>query len=226
MVLAVARGTRAGDAYSLGLTGWALAALTLGGLSGVLFSLFIGRDTESQRIFLAGLGAVIFASGIGIALGVSPLFVNSIVGVTVALTSTHAEVVTHTMDRMQHPLFVLIMLFAGAMWQPVSGWLWLLPLVYVLVRFAGRALFVPLFARALLDAPRVTLAHGMWSQGTLAVAVALNFSQQAPELARVALSIVLPGVLLSELFSHRLLRSVLVDSGESSDGPLLIEEGG
>lgn len=224
MVLAVARSTSTLDAHGLGLTEWALVALTLGGLCGVLFSLFIGRDTEPQRIFLAGVGVVIFASGIGTALGVSPLFVNAIMGLTVALTSTHAEAVTRAMERMQHPLFVLIMLFAGAMWQPVTGLLWLLPLLYVLVRFAARALFVPLFAHALLEPQRATLAHGMWSQGTLAVAVALNFSQRYPDLSKVALSIVLPGVLLSELFSHRLLRAVLVDSGESSDRPLVSED--
>jgi hypothetical protein len=110
------------------------------------------------------------------------------------------------------------------MWQPVSGWLWVLPGVYVLIRYASRLFFVPLFARALLDAPQVTLANGLWSQGTLAVAIAVNFSQRYPELSRVALTTVLLGVLLSELFSHRLLRAVLVDSGEVSDGRALREE--
>jgi hypothetical protein len=222
--LALARGTHSEGDYGVGLTQWALAALALGGLCGVLFSLFIGRDTEPQRVFLAGIGVVIFASGIGTALGVSPLFVNWVLGLTVAFTSTHAGLVVSAMERMQHPLFVLIMIFAGAMWQPVSGWLWVLPGVYVLIRYASRLFFVPLFARALLDAPQVTLANGLWSQGTLAVAIAVNFSQRYPELSRVALTTVLLGVLLSELFSHRLLRAVLVDSGEVSDGRALREE--
>jgi hypothetical protein len=222
--LALARSTGTSHLYGVGLTEWALAALALGGLCGVLFSLFIGRDTEPQRLFLAGVGVVIFASGIGTALGVSPLFVNWVVGLTVVFTSTHAAAVTTAMERMQHPLFVLIMIFAGAMWRPVSGNLWLLPVVYVAVRHVSRLSFVPLFARALLDPPQVTLANGLWSQGTLAVAIAVNFSQQFPELSRITLSTVLAGVLLSELFSHRLLRAVLIDSGESSDGPLVQKE--
>ncbi len=217
LVLAVGRSTSAVTAYGVGLTEWALAALALGGLCGVLFSLFIGREIDPQRVFLAGLGVVIFASGIGTALGVSPLFVNWIVGVTVALTSTHADAVASAMERMEHPLYVLIMIFAGAMWQPVVGWIWILPLVYVAARYLGRAFFVPLFARALLAPPRVSLAHGLWSQGTLAVAVAVNFSHRYPELASIALTTVLGGVLLNELLSHRLLRAVLIDSGESRD---------
>lgn len=224
LALALARSTGQTSAHGVGLTEWALAALSLGGLCGVLFSLFIGRDTESQRVFLAGVGVVIFASGIGTALGVSPLFVNWVVGLTVAFTSSHAAAVTAAMERMQHPLFVLIMIFAGAMWRPVSGTLWLLPVVYVVVRYVSRLSFVPVFTRALLDPPRVTLANGLWSQGTLAVAIVVNFSQRFPELSRIALTTVLSGVLLSELFSHRLLRAVLIDSGESSDGTLVQKE--
>jgi hypothetical protein len=224
LVLALVRGSSSTGVYGAGLTGWALFALALGGLCGVLFSLFIGRDTEPQRVFLAGIGVVIFASGIGTALGVSPLFVNWVVGLTVALTSTHAGLVATAMARMQHPLFVLIMIFAGAMWRPVSGALWLLPVIYVVVRYVSRLLFVPVFARALLEVPPVTLANGLWSQGTLAVAIAVNFSQRYPELSRVALTTVLLGVLLNELFSHRLLRALLVDSGEISDRPLVPEE--
>jgi hypothetical protein len=224
LVLALARGTSHDIVDGAGATEWALAALALGSLCGVLFSLFIGRDTEPQRVFLAGIGVVIFASGIGTALGVSPLFVNWILGLTVALTSTHAALVAQAMDRMQHPLYVLIMIFAGAMWRPVDGLIWLLPVVYVAVRYASRLLFVPLFARALLEVPPVTLANGLWSQGTLAVAIAVNFSQRYAELSRVALSTVLLGVLLSELFSHRLLRALLVDSGEVRDGPQVREE--
>jgi hypothetical protein len=222
VVLAVARGTTATGALGTDLTTWAVAASLLGASCGLLFSMFIGRESDPQRVFLAGVGAVIFASGIGAALGVSPLFVNWIVGVTVALTSAHAEAVAQAMERVQHPLFVLIMIFAGAMWEPVHGALWLLPGIYLLSRVLSRALFVPLFARALLTVPRVRLSNALWSQGTLAVAVAINFSQRYPELSRIALSTVLIGVLASELFSHRLLRAVLVDSGESSDEPYVL----
>lgn len=210
--LAVARGT----SFELGteLTYWAMAALALGALCGVLFSLFIGRESDPHRVFLAAVGAVTFASGVGNMLGVSPLFVNLVAGWTVARTSSHAGAVLHEMQRMSHPLFVMTMLLAGAMWVPVQGLLWVLPLVYVGVRVASRFALVTMFTQALLDSPP-RLHNGLWAQGTVAVAIALSVAQRFPEQASVVLSTVLVGVLVSELFSHRLLRSVLVDAGES-----------
>ena len=47
------------------------------------------------------------------------------------------------------------------------------------------------------------------------MAIALSVAQRFPERAPLVLTTVLVGVLASELFSHRLLRAVLVDSGES-----------
>ena len=140
------------SSYGLGagLTEWALLALSLGGVCGVLFSLFIGRESDPHRVFLAAVGAVTFASGIGNALGVSPLFVNLVAGWTVARTSAHAPQVLCEMQRMSHPLFVMTMLLAGAMWVPVTGWAWLLPLIYVVARAASRLVFVSMFAQALL----------------------------------------------------------------------------
>lgn len=213
MSLALARSSTGG--MGVGLTEWALIALSLGGVCGVLFSLFIGRETDPHRVFLAAVGAVTFASGIGSALGVSPLFVNLVAGWTVARTSTHAHAVRREMQRLSHPLFVMTMLLAGAMWEPVSGLLWLLPVGYVLVRVAARFIFVAAFGQALLDV-RGRLYNGLWSQGTVAAAIAVSVAQRFPERASVVLSTVLLGSLVSELFSHRLLRAVLVDAGENA----------
>lgn len=213
MALAMARSST--TSLGVGLTEWALIALSLGGICGVLFSLFIGRETDPHRVFLAAIGAVTFASGIGNALGVSPLFVNLVAGWTVARTSHHARAVQREMQRLSHPLFVMTMLLAGAMWVPVSGVLWLLPVGYVVVRVVSRYVFVTAFTQALLEA-RPRLYNGLWSQGTVAAAIAVSVAQRFPQHAATVLSTVLLGSLVSELFSHRLLRAVLVDAGESA----------
>jgi hypothetical protein len=216
LALALARSRSGG--LGLGLFEWGIVALGLGGVSGLLFSLFIGREQDPQRVFLAAVGGVIFASGVGTALDVSPLFINLVVGVTVALTSPHAAAVRNVMDRLSHPLFVLTMILAGAMWEPVSGWLWLLPAVYVVARLLLRALFVGMFGHSLLELPP-RLSRGLWAQGTAAVAIALDFAQRVPELSALVLSTVLIGALSCELFSHRLLSTLLIDVGEHELSP-------
>jgi hypothetical protein len=179
----------------------------------VLFSLFIGREENPSRVFLASVGGVIFATGAGTALGISPLFVNLVAGATVAITSPHAERVHGEMERLGHPLFVLTMLFAGAMWLPMHGLLWLLPLVYAVARILLRAAWLFMFGSALLELPP-RIARGLWAQGIASVAIALDFVQRLPEHTALVLSTVLAGTLLCELFSHRELRSLLLDIGE------------
>ncbi|MEZ4226579.1 MAG: hypothetical protein R3B13_36870 [Polyangiaceae bacterium] len=218
-VLATARATEAAGRFSMTVAEWELAAVGVGVVSGLLFGLFIGRESEPSRIFLATIGLVTFASGIGAALSISPLFVTMLAAVTVSVTSSHADRVREHVSRLQHALFVLLMIFAGALWDPVRGYAWLLPVGYVLVRFAVRRLATALCVKAFLEQPLLTrrLGNGLLSQGTLAVAIGVNFAQRFPEFASLILTTVLIGTILSDLFSTRMLRALLSDAGELGD---------
>lgn len=216
LVLAAARATSSAHDLGMAVHEWSLTAAGVGVVCGLLFSLFIGRETDTTRIFLATLGAVTFASGIGVAVGLSPLFVNLLAGVTVSMTSPHAGTLLRELDRLQHPLFVLLMIFAGAMWSPAPALAWLLPLVYVVLRVLARRLFTGVAARFAAHVPQHAsrLGNGLLSQGTVAVAIAVNFAQRYPQLASVVLTTVLAGALISDLWSTRALRSLLLDAGE------------
>jgi hypothetical protein len=218
-VLATARATEAAGRFSMTVAEWELAAIGVGVVSGLLFGLFIGKESEPSRIFLATIGLVTFASGVGAALSISPLFVTMLAAVTLSATSRHAERVRGHVNRLQHALFVLLMIFAGALWDPVTGWLWFLPLAYALVRFAARRVGTALCAKLFLEQPLLTrrLGNGLLSQGTLAVAIGVNFGQRFPEFASLILTTVLVGTILSDLFSTRMLRALLADAGELGD---------
>lgn len=215
-VLASARATDAAGRFSMTVTEWETAAVAFGLVCGLLFGLFIGRESERGRIFLATIGLVTFAAGIGAALGISPLFVCMLAAVTVSVTSSHSARVRDELVRLQHPLFVLVMIFAGTLWEPVSGWQWALPLGYVIVRYVARRFFTSTATRLFLEKPlRLRrLGNGLLFQGTLAVAIAVNFAQRFPDYGNVILTTVLLGVLASDLFSNRALTAVLTDAGE------------
>ncbi|MCU0690259.1 MAG: cation:proton antiporter [Polyangiaceae bacterium] len=214
---AMARATDAANRFGVGVGKWAVAAAGIGIVCGLLFSLFIGREKDATHIFLASVGAVIFASGVGSAIGISPLFVNLVAGVTVAITSPHAGRLRQELDRLQHPLFVLLMIFAGALWQPASGWVWTLPLVYLTTRFVARRVWTQAMAALLFPTPlrAARLGNGLLAQGTMAVAVGVDFSQRFPDYAPAVLTTVLCGTLVSDLWSARALRAVLLDAGET-----------
>ncbi|MCA9598730.1 MAG: hypothetical protein KC776_35710 [Myxococcales bacterium] len=226
VVLASARATDAASRYSMTVTEWVIASVAVGVVSGLLFGLFIGRESEPAKIFLATIGLVTFASGVGAALGISPLFVCLMAAVTVSLTSSHCAKVQGELDRLQHPLFVLVMIFAGTLWDPVRGWAWLFPALYVLVRFVGRRMATWLAVKLFLEDKLVTrrVGNGLLSQGTLAVAIGVNFAQRFPSFSSLILTTVLVGTLLSDLFSARALRALLADAGELGQEAPKVEE--
>ncbi len=212
IVLAVGRGESGYFIRALGGWGWVLGAIGLGLICGICFTLFIGHEKSTSRIFLATVGTVTFAAGVGSALGVSPLFVNLVAGMTVGGLSRHERVLSKELDRLQHPIFVLLLILTGAMWTPVSGSLWLFPLVYIVVRLlAGRALLHGL-TKGLTNINPERIGLGLLAQGTLAVAVAVDYSLQVPAHAPVVLTTVLLGTLVSDMAAGGVVRRVLVDA--------------
>jgi hypothetical protein len=214
LLLATTRAAAGSGSLSLSVWQWELAAVSGSVLCGLLFGWFIGRDHDPSRIFLASVGLVTFAAGAGAVLAVSPLFVNLVAGLTVAVSSAHAERLRRELERLQHVLFVLLMIFAGTMWSPVHGFLWLLPVCYVVARFVARRVLTGLLTRVLFSARAPRVGNAFLSQGILATAIAVDFSMRFPEWEPLVLTTVLLGTLLSELPSQRLTRSLLADVGE------------
>lgn len=216
-VLATVRATSAANPLGLSIAEWEMAAVGGSVICGLLFSLFLGNEQGQSKVFLATVGLVTFAAGAGSALGISPLFVNLLTGLTVAFTSAHCARLRKELDRLLHPLFVLLMIFAGALWSPPRDpWLWCLPIAYAAVRYLVRRATtratVLASGAASLSLPR--LGDGLMGQGTLAIAIAVEFSMRFPEDASLVLTIVLFGALLNDLWSRGALRALLANAGE------------
>lgn len=211
-------GARATEISSLALsvTEWEVAAIALGVISGLLFALFLGKESDESRIFLATTALVTFASGIGALAGVSPLFVNLFAGLTVSLSSPHSDALQNHLKKLLHPLFVLLMLFAGALFVPARLPVWSTVVLFVVARLGARRLAIGSLAGIMLVRPPRTrlFASGMWAPGSLAVAIAVSGSYRFPALTPVLTTTVLGGALICELFSHRALRRLLVDADE------------
>lgn len=214
LALAGDRAIEAADDYGLSLVEWALLISSAGGITGLLFMIFIGGAEDDVRLYLATLGVVIFSAGIGSALGVSPLFVNMIAGLTVAATSVHGDRLRTNLDQLRRPASILLLVFAGIAWRPVVGWLWLIPLAYLLTRIGMRLLAsrwaVATFVHG-VELRRV--GGGLIGQGSLAAAIALSYAQGHPESGTLVLSAVLVPMLITDLFAVRTLRGVLANAG-------------
>ena len=228
ITLAAARSGEGQARYGMGVTEWVVAAIGLGVLCGALFTLLIGRERDPMRMFLTSVGVVTFASGIGSALGVSPLFVNLLLGVTVAAASPHADELLREVTRLSQPVNVLVLVFAGALWSPAQGWQWFFPLAYIVVRYIALRVATPFVARHALEDPLRTerLGHALLGQGGIAVAIGVSVALRFEEHSAVVLTTVLASTLWSAIWSRDAVRSVLLDADDQTPGasPSNLEE--
>jgi Kef-type K+ transport system membrane component KefB len=214
IALAGDRAIHTADNYGLSLVEWSLLIGAAGAMTGLLFTIFIGGAEDDLRLYLVTIGVVIFAAGIGAALGISPLFVNLVAGLTVAATSAHGDRVRDNLDQLRRPVSVLLMVFAGIAWRPVIGWMWLIPVAYLVTRVGARLLASRWAVATFVHGVEFRrIGGGLIGQGTLAAAVALSYAQGHPDNGRLVLSAVLGPMLITDFFAVRTLRQVLANAG-------------
>jgi hypothetical protein len=216
LAMAGSRATTTAGTMGLTIVEWATLTILSGGFTGLLFSIFLGREDDPVRLSVAAVGVIVLAAGVGAALGVSPLFTNLFAGLTLAFTSTHAARLEDSLRPLRFPTTVLVLLLAGATWVPVTGWYWVLVPAYVLVRTLARLLFSRMAVSTFMGDGVAArgLGRALLGQGVLASAISLAFAQRFPELAAPVTSTILGGVLLTDLFAQRWLRRYLADAGE------------
>jgi hypothetical protein len=192
-------------------TEWAVINLAVGIASGVLFHLFLGPvshldESEGEsRLFVALAGAIVVASGASYYLNLSPIFTTLVLGFILANSGSSHRDVTRLLLATERPVYLALLLFAGAAWSPGTVDLLFVAPVFVLVRLAARFVGGRIAGEHVAppDLRTSQLARGLLSQGGLAVAIALNYSQVHPELdSRLLLTATLLSVLLFEMVAN------------------------
>lgn len=213
--LALARAAEGGAVLGLTPVEWILAAIAVGVGCGLIFHLFIGRWGGDQRTFLATVAVLTFASGMAAGMDISPLLVGLLAGGTVSAVSREAESLAESLEVLEAPAFIAILVFAGAMWDPPS----VVGLGVVAVALLARPVVLRLGGWA---TPRLVgglprghrLGHALLPQGALGIAIAVNFRQVAPEPGALVLTAAMASLVLFDLLGYAAVRRVLADAGE------------
>lgn len=195
-------------------TEWAVVSIGLGVTLGILFTPFLGEDDSENGRFLAMVGIIVLASGAAYFLDLSPLLVNLCLGAVLVNTAKTGRQIHATLERTKRPMGLVLLVFAGALWRPVD------PVAaacvsaaYIFLRVAGKAIgtWLASFGSSHRpDAYRALIAHGEVSVA-MAVSFRLVFEGPAVDLAYTA---ILASVVVNDLFAPRLLRGLLVDTGD------------
>jgi len=193
-------------------TEWAVINAAVGVASGVLFHLFLGprghldESAGSSRLFVALAGAIVVASGASYYLNLSPIYTNLLLGFILANSGSAHQDVTRLLLATERPVYLALLIFAGAAWSPTSPELLFIAPLFVVVRliarFTGGYVAGGLVAPPELRTPR--LGRALLAQGGIAVALAVNYTQVRPDLnPDLILTATLVSVLLFEIVASR-----------------------
>lgn len=194
-------------------TEWAVICFGIGGFGGALFHLFLGRERNPDRLFIALTGAITLASGAAAYLRLSPLLPTMIIGAILVNTSKSREEVKTVLMSVQQPLYFVLLIFAGAAWRPTTARGWIIPVgIFFCTRILAKLGSARLSARVsgMLPALGPDWGRALLGQGALAVAIALNYRiYDNSLLPNVVFTAAIASVLLTDLTSAHFVQSAV-----------------
>ena len=196
-------------------TEWAVITVAIGVVGGALFHLFLGEEREGDRLFIGLAGAIILTSGAASYLRLSPLLPAMLVGAVLVNTNRNRREIRRVLATVERPLYFVLLVFAGALWRPSTEAAWAAPVVlFLAARAAGKVGGARLAARLSGELPVLgpNWGRGLLGQGGLAIALALTYlSHDGSPLPNLVFTAAVASVLLTDLLSARLVRSVVRD---------------
>ena len=202
--------------FELSMGQWFFAGLFSAVLCAMLFSLFIGKQSDTNRIILAAVGAITFGSGIGVVLNISSLFVCLVSGAVIGVFSSYAKTLKDALIRLEEPIFVLLLIIGGANWELEINRAWMLPCIYLTVRLVVFSSFTHKIYNRMTQKKISRLGQGLLGQDLIAVAMALSlskaFQDQAPDLSQLFLTTVFGSIFINDIIANSLLKKVILDN--------------
>lgn len=199
-------------------TEWVVIGLLLAFIIGMLFFVFLGREEDERKLFVAVLGITIFTSGTAHFLNFSPLYMNFILGIILGNLLSSVQKLENALSRLLHPLTILVAVMAGFLWIPSSLTVFLIASAgFVVLRFlskkaAGSLAFASAYNQTNLDSG---ISRGLMPQDIIVTAMIIDYIKvYNNEFTVIVMSCVLSSLIIFNLFSFSSTKSYLVDVGE------------
>jgi hypothetical protein len=196
-------------------TEWAVVTIAIGMLGGLLFHVFLGDTPGRDRLFVALVGGIVLVSGAATYLELSPLLASLCFGAILVNSTPNPQGLVETLARVERPFYFVLLLFAGASWQPSqNAWVALIAL-YLAARALGKVGGSRLAAR--LNGARAELGdnwgRALLGQGRVALAIGVSYLNQSNlPLRNVVFTAAVISVLATEFLSARAARWVISQS--------------
>lgn len=120
---------------------WVVLSLFFAAIMGLLFFLFLGNEKDENKIYIALIGIVLFSVGVAFLLKLSPIYITFIVGAILTNVSKIGDGILSVFDKINQPISVLIVIFAGIFWVPASiYYFFAVIIIFMLLRFTSKML--------------------------------------------------------------------------------------
>ncbi len=186
---------------------WVGLAIITGVIPAIVLILLSRVRFSQQEYMLFLVGIIMFSGGLARHLNQSPLISGLVCGILVANFCRHRlramEIVVHA----EKSIYIILLLFLGAIWRFSFDASFLIAAVYLLVRLIGKVSGLWLAVRMFKPRFRTpsSLGLGLISEGGLAVAVVLEFCMLYPTFTKPLATIVIISIFFNELLSPRLI---------------------
>lgn len=212
-----------GRGQAISLIEWSLIAILLGCFFGILFLSLTRIRPSGEEMVLLLIGVSFFAAGTAFYLAISPLFVCMIAGILIGNLSPIRRRIYTTLVDWEKPIYVVMLVLAGALLNFSTWWVAPLVAVYVLGRLLAKwigGLTASRWRPHDLNFPS-SFGLALSPQGGISLAMAISFYliyvPAVPQLAaavEIFFATVVIAVGISDLLGPFLVRDVLERAGE------------
>jgi len=199
-----------------------LAELLLGITLGFCTEVFLSQEGDKDRRLTTLVCLSLLASGLSVHLGLSPLLVNLVIGLSLANYGQRPEDRHHLAERLDRPARYILLMAMGAMWVPISSGAFWLVLISI---FAARSAMLRIAGGAAgrafgnEQAGFRFIGFTLVTQGSAAIALTLMYLHSLPqEVANLVLGVVMFLSLINDLWAPIAARAVLDEAGEIPSG--------
>lgn len=194
-------------------TEWAVITIAIGVIAGILYHLFLGRERDPDRLFIALAAAITLASGTAVYARLSPLLPAMLIGAILVNTNQNRTEISTALHRVQRPLYLVLLIFAGAAWRPSARYAVWTILAFVIVRLGAKLGAARIATRLGSRVNDIGLdwGHALMGHGSLAIAIALNYRiLDSSALPNLVFTATIVSVFLTDVVSARFVRNAVL----------------
>lgn len=194
-----------------------LLFLAVGFTLGFFLSFFENRISKPNELIVITMGTIIMGIGLAHILGVSPLLVNLVMGVTVINLAKRGSVLFEEIKRIDLPIYAAFFALSGAslhwgLLSAVGG----VGILYVAGRMLGKVLGVAFGAAQAGTSQNLKKRGGLGllAQAGVVLGLALLVQDKDPKLGEIVSTTILSTVIVFEILGPLAVRWSVVRSGE------------